>query len=169
MHPVDQALRAALAENLKVLSLSLSTCVRYNETVMRSVSAIRLNLVVIRSRDIDTSAKFYTLLGLVLHKHRHGHGEEHFATEIDETVFEIYPRTRDVDSTLGTRLGFAVADLDALMEALRDNGTQVISAPKDSPWGRRAVVADPDGHRVELLVRTPGATSTLPATVDVTV
>jgi predicted enzyme related to lactoylglutathione lyase len=27
----------------------------------------------------------------------------------------------------------------------------VISAPKDSDWGRRAVVADPDGHRIELL------------------
>jgi hypothetical protein len=33
-------------------------------------------------------------------------------------------------------------------------GETSISAPKDSPWGRRAVVADSDGHRVELTGRS---------------
>ena len=34
---------------------------------------------------------------------------------------------------------------------LEDWPGAVLSPPKDSEWGRRAVVTDPDGHRVELL------------------
>jgi predicted enzyme related to lactoylglutathione lyase len=29
-------------------------------------------------------------------------------------------------------------------------GAAVVSPPADSPWGLRAVLADPDGHRVEI-------------------
>jgi predicted enzyme related to lactoylglutathione lyase len=30
-------------------------------------------------------------------------------------------------------------------------GATVVSEPRDSPWGRRAVVDDPEGQRVELV------------------
>jgi predicted enzyme related to lactoylglutathione lyase len=47
------------------------------------------------------------------------------------------------------RVGFIVADVDAAVDAVA--GFTVIAAAKDSPWGRRAVIADPDGLRVELV------------------
>jgi predicted enzyme related to lactoylglutathione lyase len=44
-----------------------------------------------------------------------------------------------------------VADVDDAVAGLgAANGAKVVSAAKDSEWGRRAVVADPDGHRVEI-------------------
>lgn len=110
----------------------------------------RLNLVVIRSRDIERSAQFYASLGLRLEKHRHGSGPEHFASEGEGSVFEIYPRQDEADSTAGGRIGFQVADVDAIVQRLDEAGAKIVSAPKSSPWGRRAVVEDPDGHRVEL-------------------
>ncbi|RYD29752.1 MAG: glyoxalase/bleomycin resistance/dioxygenase family protein, partial [Verrucomicrobiaceae bacterium] len=38
-----------------------------------------LNLVVLRSRDMEHAADFYNRLGLEFSRHRHGKGPEHFA------------------------------------------------------------------------------------------
>jgi predicted enzyme related to lactoylglutathione lyase len=55
--------------------------------------------------------------------------------------------------TTGTRLGFQVDAVDALIPGLVEAGGSVVVAAGDVPGGRRAVVSDPDGHRVELLQR----------------
>jgi len=109
-----------------------------------------LSLVVIRSQDIERLAEFYSIIGLHFEKHRHGSGPDHFSYESGMSVFEIYPRQGDDDSTTGARLGFHVLSVDSVVEKLEGAGARVISIPKDSPWGRRAVVEDPEGHRVEL-------------------
>lgn len=114
-----------------------------------------LNLVVIRSADMPKAAQFYQMLGLTFDKHRHGSGPEHFVCERGGIVFEIYPRKDETDATMAARLGFRVLSVDGIVEKLRQAGAEIVSAPKDSPWGRRAVVADPDGHRVELVEPVP--------------
>lgn len=114
------------------------------------MNQVRCNLVVIRSEQLEASARFYTALGLQLSKHRHGTGPEHYASEAATETFEIYPLTNSASPTTGTRIGFAVESVDQVFERLLRVGGQAVSSPKDSPWGRRAVIADPDGHRVEL-------------------
>jgi len=111
---------------------------------------IQLNLVVIRSADLDRSAQFYKLLDLDLIKHHHGSGPEHYTCELGKVVLEIYPRQADTDSTNSVRIGFQVLSVNAVVDELMKQGVKIISPPKDSSWGRRAVVVDPDGHRVEL-------------------
>jgi lactoylglutathione lyase len=115
------------------------------------MNKVTLNLVVLRSPDIARASAFYTRLGLHFTLHRHGKGAEHFAAELPGGVFELYTQTADSPSTLGTRIGFLVPSVDAVIAALTDYPAAVVSAPKDSEWGRRAVVADPDGHRIELI------------------
>lgn len=115
------------------------------------MNSISLNLVVLRSPDMARVAAFYAQLGFDFSKHRHGNGPEHYAAEIAGGVFEIYPQMEGGPSTLGTRVGFKVSALDAVIARLGGYPGAVISAPKDSEWGRRAVIADPDGHRVELV------------------
>jgi len=115
------------------------------------MNKITLNLVVLRSPDISRAVAFYTRLGLQFTRHQHGKGAEHFAAELPRGVFELYPQAAQGLSTLGTRIGFAVSSVDAAAAALGDYPDAIVSAPKDSEWGRRAVVADPDGHRVELV------------------
>lgn len=111
---------------------------------------VQLNLVVIRAEDIDLAAQFYGFLGLEFIKHRHGSGPEHYAFEQGSVVFEIYPRSKQGESSAGTRIGFQVSSLDAVIADLEKAGARVVSPPKDSLWGRRAVIDDLDGHRVEL-------------------
>jgi lactoylglutathione lyase len=115
------------------------------------VNSISLNIVVLRCTDPARSAEFYARLGLAFTKHRHGSGPEHFAAELGGSVFELYPATPDGPSTVGTRIGFRVPSLEETLAALADLPGAIVSPAKDSPWGRRAVVNDPDGHRVELV------------------
>ena len=116
-----------------------------------TVSPVTLNLVVVRSPDIERAAAFYSRLGLRFVRHRHGSGPEHLSAELGGSVFELYPEVANEPATSGTRVGFSVPSLDSAIAALSEHPGVIISPPKDSPWGRRAVVADPDGHRVELL------------------
>jgi len=88
-------------------------------------------------------------LGILFERERHGAGPEHLAAQLGTVVFEIYPQG-DGEGTLKTRIGFAVDSIAALLPALQEAGGTFISPPQDSPWGLRAVVTDPDGHRVEL-------------------
>jgi predicted enzyme related to lactoylglutathione lyase len=117
------------------------------------VPDIALNLVVLRTTDLERSAAFYSCLGVSFVRHRHGNGPEHLAAEMPGVVFELYPSSTDTTPTKDTRIGFTVASLDAALTALAEFPGAIVSPPKDSPWGRRAVAADPDGHRVELVER----------------
>jgi len=108
------------------------------------------------------AAAFYERLGLVFKQHRHGAGPEHFSAELDRMVFEIYPPAKDGASTVGTRIGFRVPSVDAAVAALSDFPGAVISAAKDSEWGRRAVVADPEGHKIELVQKEQALTNHAP-------
>ena len=116
---------------------------------------VELNLIVLRSADIDRAADFYRLLGLEFTKHRHGKGPEHYASELGALVFEIYPRQQDSDISIGTRIGFRVPSVEEAFAKLEEAGAKIVSPPKDSAWGRRAVVDDLDGHRVELTEASP--------------
>lgn len=116
------------------------------------MSSPRLNLVVLRVADLERSAAFYRALGLEFARHAHGSGPTHYAAECEGFVFELYPATADQPASSSARIGFVVDDVDALVGRLGAiDGARVVSPPKDSEWGRRAVVADPDGHRVELI------------------
>lgn len=110
-----------------------------------------LNLLMLRVADLERAATFYRLIGLEFVRHKHGSGPEHYACELPGFVFELYLATPEQPVSASTRLGFAVADIAALVAKLLTAGTQILSVPRDSEWGRRAVVIDPDGHRVELL------------------
>jgi lactoylglutathione lyase len=109
-----------------------------------------INLLVIRSPDIHRAKSFYTTLGLSFELHSHGKGPEHYTSVANEVVFEIYPLTAGQLPTTSTRLGFQVNNVDDLVLLLTQIGGTLVSPPTDSPWGRRAVLRDLDGHTLEL-------------------
>lgn len=119
-----------------------------------SASLAVCNLVVIRARDLDRSQSFYRALGMRFVQHSHGSGPLHLASDQGGPVFEIYPLEQQDLPTSSTRIGFAVPSVDDAYAALLAAGGESASAPKDSLWGRRAVVVDPDGHRIELTAHT---------------
>ena len=118
------------------------------EAAVTGVAAIRL--VVIRVADLERSRRFYEALGVRFNFEQHGAGPEHLAAEMGGVVFEIYPRGTGPTST-GTRIGFRVPSIASVLSAAQTAGAKVLSPPSKSPWGLRAVIADPDEHRIELV------------------
>jgi lactoylglutathione lyase len=113
---------------------------------------VTLNLVVLRAADLDRAARFYDLLGVKFLREQHGSGPEHLACSLGGIVLEIYPQT-GVSHEPSVRIGFDVPSVATAVQVVRDNGGVIVTPPKESPWGLRAVVADPEGHRVELIER----------------
>ncbi len=112
---------------------------------------VTLTLLVLKTREMERVRAFFQAVGIILSEERHGQGPAHYAGRVGDTVFEIYPLpdgAGPADAT--TRLGFAVSDLDEVLEVLRAAGTPVIGRPNETAWGKRAMVRDPDGRAVEL-------------------
>ena len=109
-----------------------------------------LNLVVVRSANPAQLVAFYQALGLTFKQHQHGDGPEHWACEEGAVVFEIYPLREGQTATKSLRLGFRVASVADAVTQATGVGARLVSAPQMSEWGLRAVIADPDGNRVEL-------------------
>jgi lactoylglutathione lyase len=107
-----------------------------------------LTLVVLECANIQASKDFYSLLGLTFTEEQHG-GPLHFSAAVGSLLLEIYPCQGNTPSA-PMRLGFRVASLDQTLAALRNSGARIVREAKESPWGRRAVVEDPDRNRIEL-------------------
>ncbi|MEO1432420.1 MAG: VOC family protein [Cyanobacteria bacterium J06633_8] len=114
------------------------------------MNQITLNLIVIRAEDLTRSKRFYEILGISFSYEQHGKGEKHLCAMLEGIVFEIYPSSNNID-TSGVRLGFRVSSVDKTIKELQGIETVILSPPKDSPWGRRAVILDPDGYKIELV------------------
>jgi len=112
------------------------------------MAGVSLSLIVLRSPDVERTAAFYALLGIHFEREQHG-GPEHLAAQLGSAVLEIYLQSVGADSA-GVRLGFRVASVAEVVEAVRRAGGAVLSPPRLTAWGNRAVLADPDGRRVEV-------------------
>lgn len=110
---------------------------------------VSLNLIVLRSPNIERTAHFYSLLGIRFKPEQHGSGPEHLAARVGPTVLEVYP-LGDEPYSHGVRLGFQVPSLNTVVEAVSQEGGTILSPPHYGLWGYRAVLADPDGRRVEV-------------------
>jgi predicted enzyme related to lactoylglutathione lyase len=118
------------------------------------MATIKLHLLVLKTRHLDRLRAFYVALGIAFAEEKHGDGPTHHAGRVGEALLELYPLPENAgpaDDT--TRLGFAISDVDAVMGSLEAAGGSVISRPRRTEWGYRAVVRDPDGRAVELCER----------------
>lgn len=115
---------------------------------------VALSLLVLKTRQMDSLRKFYGALGIDFSEEQHGKGLVHWAGRVGDVVFEIYPLPDAMSSAdSATRLGFTVANVIEIVEALQALDIAVVTKPQMTEWGFRAVVRDPDGRAVELCQR----------------
>jgi len=111
--------------------------------------AVKLHLLVLRTPQLEAVRKFYTALGVRFESERHGNGPEHYAATLgNDLVLEIYPTSDGAIPDPGLRLGLSVDDIGKTLRSLGQTVT-----PRQTQWGLRALVRDPDGRTVELLQR----------------
>lgn len=109
------------------------------------------SLVVLKTHKMEDLRDFYEALGFQFKEEQHGKGPIHWSVKAGDTVFEIYPAPDGHMVDKSTRVGFAVGDVTAAVEAVRAQGARIDSKPNSGPDGLRAVVRDPDGRAVELI------------------
>ena len=114
---------------------------------------MNINLIVLKTNQLENLVAFYEQLGFQFSNHRHGNGPLHFAAELSNFVFEIYPLPADINTPDNTtRLGFTIPDLETTLEKLKEHGNsiRIKKEPMVTAWGYQALVEDPDGRKVEL-------------------
>lgn len=72
------------------------------------------------------------------------------------TVWHIGSGKNFAPSTSSFMINFRVADLHALLDALRAEGCEVVGDPVDSEDGNFGWVMDPEGNKIELWEPPPG-------------
>jgi catechol 2,3-dioxygenase-like lactoylglutathione lyase family enzyme len=112
---------------------------------------MRVNALILWTTAYDRTVAFYRALGVPLVDEQHDDGPLHVACELDGVHVAIYPA--EGSAAVGYRtgggamLGFTVPAIDPILAAL---APPIVRAPEAMPWGRRVVIADPDGRAVEL-------------------
>ena len=97
----------------------------------------------------------YELLGLDFEYHRHGSGPMHYSAKASGLVFEIYPLTKSqTQAGENLRLGFEVKNREQTISTLFASNWKIVTATKDTEWGKTVVVQDMDGRKVELTEKT---------------
>ena len=107
-----------------------------------------LSLLVLKTDQLAAMCSFYESLGLEFDEEQHGDGPVHYSATFSGLTLEIYPLIKGTPDTT-TRLGFRVPDLGSILNRLATTAPSV-NAPKQTEWGLRTVVKDPDGRSVEL-------------------
>lgn len=117
---------------------------------------MKLNLLVLRTLRLEDMRMFYSALGARFESERHGNGPKHYAATLgDDFVLELYPCAEGALPDPGLRLG---VEVNNMAKALCSIGQSV--APRQTQWGLRALVRDPDGRTVELVeIQTKAATA----------
>lgn len=113
-----------------------------------------ISLIVLRTSTLERTLQFYRAMGLEFVQEQHGTGPVHYSTALDETTLEVYPaeagQAPDRKAGGATMIGIKVESVDGVVSVLEKLGYKPVSAPKDSAWGRRATILDPDGRLIEL-------------------
>ncbi len=114
---------------------------------MATMEYPQINLSVFRTGHLEESVEFYSSLGLEFEEEKHGDGPKHYAAELGDFVFELYPDGGE------PRIGFTVGSVDEIISQLAED--RVVMPPKDTSRGRIAVVQDYDGRKIELVQQRP--------------
>lgn len=109
----------------------------------------KVGAVILLVSNMQASIKFYKdTLGLPL-KSKSKDWTEFFQ---DGTVVALHPMRRKslVGSSAGMLVGFMVSDMDATVKELKAKKVKFFKKPKDEPFGKHAIIEDPDGHLISI-------------------
>jgi predicted enzyme related to lactoylglutathione lyase len=112
------------------------------------------DFISLQARDLEASQAFYEqYLGLVRSETGPPHAVVFTTTPIAFALREIVPGT-DLSSVPQPGIGAAIwlhaTGVQAIHDALVDDGHTIVSAPIDGPFGRTFTLSDPDGYQITL-------------------
>jgi catechol 2,3-dioxygenase-like lactoylglutathione lyase family enzyme len=109
----------------------------------------KVGAVILLVSNMEKSTKFYKdTLGLPI-KTKSKDWTEFFNKD---TVLALHPAKKKTKLSTGPGMlvGFEVSDLDLTVKNLREKKVRFFKKPKEEPFGKHAIIQDPDGHLVSI-------------------
>jgi catechol 2,3-dioxygenase-like lactoylglutathione lyase family enzyme len=109
----------------------------------------RIGAVILLVSNMEKSVKFYRdTLGLPI-KTKSKDWTEFFN---NDTVMALHPAKKksNIKTGSGMMVGFEVGDLEATVKKLKEKKVKFFKKPKEEPFGKHAIVKDPDGHLISI-------------------
>lgn len=117
----------------------------YPSLIFRKVGA-----VILLVSNMEKSIKFYSDTLELPVKSRSKDWTEFFN---NDTVLALHPapeKKKMLKTGSGTLVGFEVTDLDSTVKKLKEKRVKFFKRPKEEPFGKHAIVQDPDGHLISI-------------------
>ena len=117
----------------------------YASLIFRKVGA-----VILLVSNMEKSIKFYSDTLELPVKSRSKDWTEFFN---NDTVLALHPAPKKktiLKTGSGTLVGFEVTDLDSTVRKLKEKRVKFFKRPKEEPFGKHAIVQDPDGHLISI-------------------
>jgi catechol 2,3-dioxygenase-like lactoylglutathione lyase family enzyme len=110
----------------------------------------KVGAVILLVSDMEQSVKFYRDTLKLPIKTQSDDWTEFFSSG---TVIALHPVKRKanlhIDSS-GTLVGFMVNDFDTTINKLKERNLKFFKEPKEEPFGKHAIIEDPDGHLISI-------------------
>ena len=109
----------------------------------------KVGAVILLVSNMEKSVKFYhDTLGLPI-KTKSKDWTELFNSD---TVLALHPARKKsrLKTGSGILVGFEVSDLDSTMKSLRTKKVKLFKKPREEPFGKHAILQDPDGHLISI-------------------
>jgi lactoylglutathione lyase len=110
----------------------------------------KVGAVILLVSNMEKSIKFYSETLELPIKTRSKDWTEFFN---NDTVLALHPAPKKktiLKTGSGTLVGFEVTDLDSTVKKLKERRVKFFKRPKEEPFGKHAIVQDPDGHLLSI-------------------
>lgn len=109
----------------------------------------KIGAVILLVSDMKSSVKFYRdILGMKLKE------QSKDWTEFSEggTVLALHPTSKKkIKKNNSMLVGFSVSDFDDIINGLKQKKVRFYKKPKEEPFGKHAIIQDPDGHLISIV------------------
>jgi lactoylglutathione lyase len=138
-------LKAAQIEREKNISTEYSR----NRRIVQDMTFGKIGAIILLVSNMDNSTRFYKDVMNLPIKSQSKDWTEFFNRE---TVLALHPARKGVEPTpqRNVLVGFMVNDLEAEVELLQKKGVKFFKRLRNEPFGKHAIIEDPDGHLISL-------------------
>ena len=109
----------------------------------------KVGAVILLVNDMDSSVRFYRDILNVPVKIQTKEWTEFITSG---TVIALHPSRKKVETKQASNMliGFMVSDLDETARQLEQKDVKFFKLPKEEPFGKHAIIEDPDGHLISI-------------------
>ena len=110
----------------------------------------KVGAVILLVSNMEKSTRFYRdTLGIPI-KTKSKDWTEFFNRD---TVLALHPAKKKSKMKTGSGMlvGFEVSDLDLTVKVLKQKKVKFFKKPKEEPFGKHAIIQDPDGHLISIV------------------